>query len=684
LWRLSVEENDPNVGYTPDLTTDDAVTRTIWTLSGDDAHLFTVDQRTGAVSFNAPPDYEVRRDVDKDNLYKVTLTVKTFDDDGREQSATQDLEINVTDVSLVIHGSPNAQFNLRENYNEVITQVRYFVDEDDHEKVEYSLTGPQRDLFTIDEDGYLRFKNPPNFELRHLDFGDDLGSEDVVGALYSVDVVVTATLADGRKESAKKSVWINLLDAPEAPQITLSPNPGFYILTSEESARRDTGYRVSATDEDGDSFTVSLSRNPRFRIRNDSEIWIKKGQVFGPHEADAVTLYLKATDSSPARKTAILKFKIPVKKRLDNIDDMFRIAGEAEVSVDENLPVETAIFAPTIVWGAGYESSMSVIWSLGGTDSGFLRIDAATGIVRFITPPDYESKKTVYDFTITAVAVGGQLVNRKDVTINIQDVDDNAPSEMLVVDVHDDLDFTPAELTNNANRKLAKIRFKDVDSQAGNDVEIDAASREFFEIRAAKQTHKDGVYQLWLKDAVTLEVGSYTIIITAVINGARVEDMQQEFTFTVTTPEREMPATNVDETPSGDDQTSDDGATDDGQPTENRSDKDNEVDRNRQPTGDDTNGNQSVDQKRDNELPTDIENNDTEENPENPDALQQLLNGGNPETRPDGQQGNGPVPKKPATTDQGDTGNGQMTQVVDYPPIEPVHEDIAPQTLDIS
>jgi len=251
-------------------------------------------------------------------------------------------------------------------------------------------------------------------------------------------------------------------------------------------------------------------------------------------------LEIKAKETGLDGRQTILPVTIPIKPRLDNIDDMFRIVGDAEVSVDENLPVETAAFTPTVAWGEGYKSSMPVVWSLHGVDPGLLRIDAATGVVRFITPPDYEGSKKTYEFIIKAKAVGGQLVNQKAVTINIQDVDDNAPSKMLIIDVHDDKAFTQDDLDVSANRKLAKIRFKDVDSQTGNDVEIDAASQKLFELRPATHadgTIKEGTYRLWLKDGVTLEAGGYTITITAVIQGARVEDMQQTFTFTVTAPE---------------------------------------------------------------------------------------------------------------------------------------------------
>ena len=542
--RPLVAENTINAVYEPQLSKDRAVTRTEWTLSGDDAHLFTVDELTGAVRFKVPPDYEDPQDKDGDNRYDVTLAVTTFDAGGREQSATQDIEINVFDVSIVIDGSPLHRLTISENHAEVITDMRFTIDEDDFDRVEVTTDGSHKNLFKVENHlapnshhlGYfsLKFKRPPNFETQHLDFGE----EDAAGALYSVDVVITAFWADGTRKFARKSILISLQDDPEAPKISLERNSGFYILSTERRELRDTGYRIDASDEDGDPFTLSLNGNTHLRLNNGNQIWIKKKKIFDSDVSDSIAVQVKARETGPDGKTTILPFTIPIKRRLDDVDDMFRIVGDAVVPMDENLPVKTAAYTPSIAWGDGYESSMAVIWSLGGTHSDLLRIDAATGVVRFITSPDYESDLKVYSFTIMAEGVGGQLVNRKAVTINIQDVDDNAPSEMLIIDVHDDNEFTPAELERSENRKLAKIRFKDVDSQDGNDVETDRASRERFEIRPATHaddTIKEGAYRLWLKDGVALDEGSYTITITPVINGARVEDMQKTFTFTVVT-----------------------------------------------------------------------------------------------------------------------------------------------------
>ncbi len=541
---IKVKENTHGIIHRPILDRKDiGVTKTVWTLSGLDEGWFRIDEATGAIRFNSPPNYETPDDNGANNRYDITLGVTTSYGNGNQDSDRQRLVIEVEDRPATLEGGENIGINIEENTSE---GFRLSYSETEGAEVEFSLSGLDAALFQIvriDAAAVdLGFREPPDYE-NPKGHGINLD-----GNLYNVDVTMTATwAANDRQQIEKKSVWVTVLDAPEAPVIKVTPDPPdpsvseFYVLATaqsgqyEKSGRHDTGYSVAASDDDGDEVTFRLSDNPRFRVKHD-KIWVKRGYEFGNDGETQVTLLLKAVDNSPERKHSKLELVIPVKQRLDDINDMLRIDGERAVDVKENLDIG---LRPTLVWGEGYRSNM-VVWSLDGADARLLTIDPTTGIVSFITPPDFESNKKVYEFTLKVAAIGGQLVNQKEVTINIEDVDD-APSGMRIINIHDDAAFTQEELNVPANRKLARINFTDVDSQAGNDVEIDSASRALFEVRAARQAHKDGVYQLWLKNGVTLEAGSYTITITAVINGVRHDDMQQTFTFTVTAGTVESP-----------------------------------------------------------------------------------------------------------------------------------------------
>ncbi|NDW01086.1 MULTISPECIES: ExeM/NucH family extracellular endonuclease [unclassified Salipiger] len=65
-----------------------------FSLSGDDAALFTIDAGTGALAFAVAPDFEVPQDADGDNVYDLTVTVS----DGAGASDSRDIAVTVTDV----------------------------------------------------------------------------------------------------------------------------------------------------------------------------------------------------------------------------------------------------------------------------------------------------------------------------------------------------------------------------------------------------------------------------------------------------------------------------------------------------------------------------------------------------------------------------------------------------------
>ncbi len=64
-----------------------------YSLTGDDAALFAIDQSTGAISFIEAPDFEAPTDASADNIYNVTIGVS----DGTA-TTTSDLAVTVADV----------------------------------------------------------------------------------------------------------------------------------------------------------------------------------------------------------------------------------------------------------------------------------------------------------------------------------------------------------------------------------------------------------------------------------------------------------------------------------------------------------------------------------------------------------------------------------------------------------
>ena len=149
-----------------------------YSLSGTDGALFTINPATGEVSFVAAPDFENPGDADGDNVYDIVVTAS----DGTN-SMDQTVAITVTDENEVdnppIFTSPDSA-SVAENqspdtavYTAMATnadggdptyslsgtadagEVRFIAapDFDPTLRADYSLSGTDASLFTIDRDG---------------------------------------------------------------------------------------------------------------------------------------------------------------------------------------------------------------------------------------------------------------------------------------------------------------------------------------------------------------------------------------------------------------------------------------------------------------------------------------------------------------------------------------------------
>jgi Ca2+-binding RTX toxin-like protein len=162
---INVAENGTAV---TDVNATDADTKQTLTysISGDDAGLFTISSSTGLLTFTNAPDFESPTDKNGDGNYLVTVQVS----DGNGGTDSQDLTIHVTDVnegSPVITsngGGPSDTFDFAENSVASVTDVNA-TDVDTKQTLTYSITGDDANLFTIDANtGVLAFKDAPDFE----------------------------------------------------------------------------------------------------------------------------------------------------------------------------------------------------------------------------------------------------------------------------------------------------------------------------------------------------------------------------------------------------------------------------------------------------------------------------------------------------------------------------------------
>ena len=105
---VSVAENTSGTVYSARAVDPDNGASLTYSLSGSDAARFNIDATSGAVSFNASPDYEGPVDKGRNNTYDIVVNAS----DGTNTS-TQAVAItvtNVSDTSIVSTGTPNDDF----------------------------------------------------------------------------------------------------------------------------------------------------------------------------------------------------------------------------------------------------------------------------------------------------------------------------------------------------------------------------------------------------------------------------------------------------------------------------------------------------------------------------------------------------------------------------------------------
>ena len=108
----TVLDNDATNGG--DGTTDSGVT---YSIGGTDAGAFTIDSATGALSFNAAPDFENPADSDGNNEYLVDVTAD--DGEASNNTTTQTITITVTNVTadLALFDGSAAGLNVTASIN---------------------------------------------------------------------------------------------------------------------------------------------------------------------------------------------------------------------------------------------------------------------------------------------------------------------------------------------------------------------------------------------------------------------------------------------------------------------------------------------------------------------------------------------------------------------------------------
>ena len=139
-----------NIGA-PVSANDDDGDLLIYALGGADATSFDVSRNNGQLKTRAPLDYEAES--------RYTVVVTATDPSGAADSILVTINVTDEDDSAQITGTSSVDFT----ENGTSTVATFFAHDQDGDAIQWSLSGPDADRFTIDG-GVLSFRDPPNYE----------------------------------------------------------------------------------------------------------------------------------------------------------------------------------------------------------------------------------------------------------------------------------------------------------------------------------------------------------------------------------------------------------------------------------------------------------------------------------------------------------------------------------------
>ena len=369
---------------------------------GPDSSFFSLSGNT--LSFAGTANYEAPDDSNKDSVYEVSVTVSS-----QSVSKTQAIYVRVADAPEAPAISTASIDNVKENITSVATISAS--DEDVGSVLTYSLldSGGAKDekLLSINESGVVTFISAPNYE-SPSDFNSDNTVE------------FTVVVSDGSL-TAQADYSFEIIDVNESPSIATTEISDIAEGVSSIAT-------ISASDPDaGASLAYSLV---------DSNGAKDEGLLSIDSSTGAVAFISAPNFEMPADVGADNKIEFSVL-----VSD-----GSLEVSQDYSFSITNVNEAPTIstssfsiaegstaigtIAASDPDASSTLSYTISGTDSSKFSINASSGAVAFLSPPNFESPTdngldNTYNFTVTVS--DGSLSSSQSIAVAVGNVNE-APS----------------------------------------------------------------------------------------------------------------------------------------------------------------------------------------------------------------------------------------------------------------
>ena len=399
---------------------------------GGDGDYFDIDD-DGVLTFEDPPDYENPNDENRDNKYSFSIMAYDTNPPNRERprQTIVSVKVIVTDVEeqepLEITGSDSV------NYSEDRTDAvaTYNVTDAGNNQVAWTLSGDDADDFSISDNGQLTFKTSPDREAP-TDADTD-----------SVYLVTVNASAGGN--TADLSVTVTVTEVNEPP--AFPDGSGTRSIPENTQSGEPIGEPVEANDPEDDPLEYSLGGQDAKSFNIDpSTGQLRTKNPLDHEDKDTYTVQVLVTETTEegnkegksargARGARGVK-GAPGVRDVRGVDSQPASSTTITINVvDENEPPEVTDLtdvdyaendtAEVYTYTASDPEGAIITWSLSGDDAEKFSIDG--GVLKFITPPDYEEPgdaNTDNDYLVTVVATDGTNPDELAVTVTVTDVNE--------------------------------------------------------------------------------------------------------------------------------------------------------------------------------------------------------------------------------------------------------------------
>ena len=397
---LSVRENITSKLYTYSARDMDRGAEIMWSVRGTDSDDFAISEE-GELSFSSNPDHEQPADADSDNLYEITVVAS----DGQNEG-TLEVTVTVTEVNEGPEISGRDTLTVSENYEAVLAAYSATDPEDTSAEItSWSVTGRDGGDFTINEDGELTFRNPPDYE-RPADSERDNEYE------------VTVRASDGQVYGTY-GVTVTVEAVDESPEFQSGSRDSFSFRENGTSVL----YTYRATDPEGAdvSWSVNGTDGGDFAISESGVLSFEEPPDYDdPADDDDDNEYevtVVATDQTGHAAS------LAVTVTVTDVNEGPTVSGTAEYTVRENHEAALGTYTARDPEDPGLEITR---WSVTGRDGGDFAINE-DGELSFRSPPDYErpadgNRDNVYEVTVRAS--DGSYYGNFEVTVNVEAVNE--------------------------------------------------------------------------------------------------------------------------------------------------------------------------------------------------------------------------------------------------------------------